>query len=59
MTVKGALLTLIAFVLGSLLLYSNSGAGVLLGGSIITIASAAVVTALNRNAAEPSGELPR
>lgn len=48
MSLKGAVLALIALVLGGLLLFSRSGGGVLVGLSVITIASAAVVTALTR-----------
>ena len=56
MSVKGAILTLIALVLGGLLLFSRTGEGVLLGLAIITIAAGATVTAMNSRDSERSGD---
>ena len=46
MTLKGAVLALFAFLVGSLLLFSGTGPGMLLGGTVIAIVGAAVVTAI-------------
>jgi len=46
MTLKGVVLALFAFVVGSLLLFSGTGPGMLLGGSVIAIVAAAAVTAI-------------
>jgi hypothetical protein len=56
MSVKGAVLTLIALTLGGLLLFSRSGEGMLLGLSIITIAASATITALTRRGSDASGD---
>ena len=56
MSVKGAILTVVALSLGGLLLFSRSGGGMFLGLSIIMIASGAVVTALHSRDSDASGD---
>jgi hypothetical protein len=46
MSLKGAVLTLVALGVGSLLLFADTGPGALLGLSLITLAASAVVTTL-------------
>jgi uncharacterized membrane protein len=48
MTVKGAVLTLVALFVGGLLLFANTGSGTVLGLALITIAASAVITSLTR-----------
>ncbi len=48
MTVKGAVLTLVALCVGSLLLFANTGSGTVLGLALITIAASAVITSRSR-----------
>jgi hypothetical protein len=46
MSLKGAVLTLVALGVGSLLLFANTGPGALLGLALITLAASAIVTTL-------------
>ena len=46
MSLKGAVLTLVALGVGSLLLFADTGPGALLGLSLITLAASAIVTTL-------------
>jgi len=47
MSLKRAVLALFAFLVGSLLLFSGTGPGMLLGGTVIAIVAAAVGTAIS------------